>query len=252
MESSQNVINIWNEEIPYDNGEKAEMTIFLPEEKKSTGRAIIICPGGAYFCLAWGHEGIDWAPFFNQMGIAVFVLKYRMPKGNPKVPISDAEQAIKIVRKNAEKWKIDPKKVGIMGSSAGGHLASTIATHSTGDAKPDFQILFYPVITMDSSFAEFTSKKNLLGENPSNELVNLYSNELQVNKETPRAFITLSNDDTLVVPKNGVSYYLACNKQGVSASLHIYPTCGHGWGFRANFDYHLEMLRELKSWLQSF
>ena len=201
MESK--VINIWDDEIPFDNGEKAEMTIFLPEEKKSTGRAIIICPGGAYYFLAWEHEGIDWAPFFNQMGIAVFVLKYRMPKGNPKVPISDAEQAIKIVRKNAEKWKIDPKQVGIMGSSAGGHLASTIATHSKVDAKPDFHILFYPVITMDSSFAQQGSKKNLLGENPSKELINLYSNELHVNNETPRVFITLSNDDTLVVPKMG-------------------------------------------------
>ena len=250
MESK--VMNIWDGEIPFDNGEKAEMTIFLPEEKKSTGRAIIICPGGAYFFHAWEHEGIDWAPFFNQMGIAVFVLKYRMPKGNPKVPISDAEQAIKIVRKNAEKWKIDPKQVGIMGSSAGGHLASTIATHSKDDAKPDFHILFYPVITMDSSFAELGSKKNLLGENPDKELINLYSNELQVTKETSRVFITLSSDDTLVVPKNGVSYYLACNNNNVPASLHIYPSCGHGWGFRANFDFHLEMLRELKTWLESF
>ena len=249
MESK--VMNIWDGEIPFDNGEKAEMTIFLPE-KKSTGRAIIICPGGAYFFHAWEHEGIDWAPFFNQMGIAVFVLKYRMPKGNPKVPISDAEQAIKIVRKNAEKWKIDPKQVGIMGSSAGGHLASTIATHSKDDAKPDFHILCYPVITMDSSFAELGSKKNLLGENPDKELINLYSNELQVTKETSRVFITLSSDDTLVVPKNGVSYYLACNNNNVPASLHIYPTCGHGWGFSANFDFHLEMLRELKTWLENF
>ena len=228
------------------------MTIFLPEEKKSTGYAIIICPGGAYYFHAWEHEGTDWAPFFNQMGMAVFVLKYRMPKRNPKVPISDAEEAIKIVRKNAEKWKIDPKQVGIMGSSAGGYLASTIATHSIGDAKPDFHILFYPVITMDSSFTELYSKKNLLGENPNKELIDLYSNELQVNKETSRVFITLSNDETLVVPKNGVSYYLACNNNNVPASLHIYPTCGHGWGFRANFDFHLEMLRELKSWLENF
>ena len=159
---AQEVINIWNGKAPYDNGDKAELTIFLPSDK-STGRAIILCPGGGYDHLAFENEGTAWASFFNEQGIAAFILKYRMPKGNPLVPISDAEEAIKIVRKNAEKYKIDPDDVGIMGSSAGGHLASTIATHSKGDAKPNFHILFYPVITMDSSFTHLGSMKNLLG-----------------------------------------------------------------------------------------
>ena len=250
--SSQKVIDIWNENIPYDNGDKSEMTIYLSDAKKATGRAIIICPGGGYEYLAMDHEGYDWAPFFNQLGIAAFILKYRMPKGNYKVPISDAEEAIKIVRRNAKEWNIDPNQIGIMGSSAGGHLASTIATHSKGEAKPNFQILFYPVITMDPTFTHLGSMNNLIGEKPSNELINMFSNELQVTNETPRAFITLSDDDGLVVPKNSLKYYLACNANGVSASIHIYPTCGHGWGFRASFDYHLEMLGQLKSWLKSF
>ena len=250
--SSQTVIDIWNDHIPYDNGEKAEMTIFLPEAKKSTGRGIIICPGGGYQYLAMDHEGYDWAPFFNQQGIAAFILKYRMPKGNYKVPISDAEEAIKIVRNNAKNWNIDPNQIGIMGSSAGGHLASTIATHSKGEAKPNFHILFYPVITMDPTFTHLGSMNNLLGEKPTKELIDKFSNELQVTDDTPRGFITLSDDDGLVVPKNSIKYYLACNLHNVPITLHIYPTCGHGWGFRANFDFHLEMLRELKTWLNSF
>ena len=249
---SQEVINIWNGEIPYDNGDTAELTIFLPNANLATGRAIIICPGGGYDHLAFEKEGTNWASFFNEQGIAAFVLKYRMPKGNPLVPTSDAEEAIKIVRQNAKKYNIDPQQVGIMGSSAGGHLASTIATHSTGDAKPDFHILFYPVITMDSSFTHMGSKNNFLGQDPSEELVNKYSSELQVTKETPRVFIVLSNDDTGVPPKNGANYYMECNLKRVPAVLHIYPTGGHGWGSLETFAYHIEVRQELKSWLKSF
>ena len=215
-------------------------------------RAIIICPGGGYDHLAFENEGTDWAAYFNTQGIAAFVLKYRMPKGNPLVPISDAEEAIKIVRRNANEYNIDPNQVGIMGSSAGGHLASTIATHSTGDAKPDFHILFYPVITMDRSFTHLGSLNNFLGPNPSEELIKKYSNDLQISKDTPKVFIALSNDDGGVPPKNGANYYMECNLHGVSASLHIYPTGGHGWGYRSTFAYHLEVLQELKTWLDSF
>lgn len=198
------------------------------------------------------HEGSDWAPYFNQLGITVFVLKYRFPKGNYKVPVSDAEEAFKIIRRNAQKWKINPKDIGIMGFSAGGHLASTIATHSVGDAKPDFQILFYPVITMNPTFTHKGSMTNFLGKNPKQKMIDLYSNELQITNDTPRAFLALSNDDTAVPPKNGLNYYQECNNHGVPASIHIYPTGGHGWGYWASFDYHLEVLIELKKWLQSF
>ena len=192
------------------------------------------------------------APFFNEIGISVFILNYRLPKGDRRLPMSDAEEAIKFVRANADKFKINPEEVGIMGFSAGGHLASTIATHSEDDAKPDFQILFYPVITMEDSYTDAGSKKNFLGENPIQKLIEEFSNEKKVTKDTPRAFIILSNDDKTVPPSNGVNYYLECNKNKVSASLHIFPTGGHGWGFKTTFEYHEEVKEELKAWLNSF
>lgn len=235
-----------------DASDTARVFVYLPEETKSTGRAIVICPGGGYTHLAMDHEGKDWAPFFNNMGIAVVVLKYRMPHGDYRVPFEDAEEAMRLVRRNASQWGVDPAQVGIMGSSAGGHLASTIATHSKADAAPNFQILFYPVITMDLSFTHKGSHDNLLGEKPKKRLVQEYSNELQVTRATPRAFITLSDDDHVVLPSNGVNYYLECYRHDVPASLHVYPTGGHGWGIRTSFAFHIEMMQELRTWLESF
>ena len=249
---SQKVINLWNENVPYDNGEKAELTIYLPDSKRSNGRAIVICPGGGYSYVSMVNEGTNWVQYFNQQGISIFLLKYRMPKGNRYVPISDAEEAIKIVRRNAKEWNINPQNVGIMGFSAGGHLASTIATHSKGEAKPNFHILFYPVITMNPSYTHRGSMINFLGENPKSKLIEEYSNDLKVSNETSRVFLALSNDDRTVPAVNGANYYLQCNHHGVPASIHIYPTGGHGWGYKASFDFHLEVLRELKNWLNSF
>ena len=139
-----------------------------------------------------------------------------------------------------------------MGFSAGGHLASTIATHSLDDAKPDFQILFYPVITMEDSYTHRGSKNNFLGKNPIQKLIDEFSNDKKVTNDTPRVFITLTSDDKTVPPLNGVNYYLACNNKGVSASLHIFPTGGHGFGFKETFRYHQLVLDELKAWLKSF
>ena len=235
-----------------DAADKAELTVFLPKESRATGRAVVICPGGGYTHLAMQHEGTDWAPFFNQQGIAVIVLKYRMPRGNYRVPVSDAEEAIRFVRRNAASWHVNPNQVGIMGSSAGGHLASTVATQAKDDAKPSFQILFYPVITMDPSFTHRGSMVNFLGEKPSKKAIQQFSSDQQVTRVTPRAFIALSDDDHAVLPMNGANYYVECYRHDVPASLHIYPTGGHGWGYRASFDYHLEMLHELKAWLASF
>lgn len=253
--SAQEVVNLWPQEAPVasvDKNDKAELTVFLPEKKHATGRAIVICPGGGYGFLAMQHEGTDWAPFFNQMGIAVFVLKYRLPHGDSSVPMTDAEEAMRLVRRNAAQWNIDPEQVGIMGFSAGGHLASTVAVRSTGDAKANFQILFYPVITMDPSFTHRGSMVNLLGDKPHKRIIQDFSNELHVSRVTPRAFIALSDDDQTVQPVNGVNYYLECYRHDVEASLHVYPKGGHGWGYRASFDYHLEMLGELRTWLTSF
>lgn len=259
MTSAQQVINLWPNGAPNSNGDdsdKAELTVLLPDAKKATGRAIVCCPGGAYSHLAMQHEGTDWQWFFNNQGIALFVLKYRMPRGNYHVPISDAEEAIRVVRRNAKEWNINPNDVGIMGFSAGGHLASTIATHSKGEVKPDFQILFYPVITMVSGFTHKGSHDNFLGKDLSKKeqkrLEQEFSNDMQVTRATPRAFIALSDDDHGVLPSNGVNYYVECFRHDVPASLHVYPTGGHGWGYRESFPYHMEMLLELKAWLTTF
>lgn len=241
--------------LPYDDATsnfKPSMRIFLPPKEIATGRMVLALPGGGYGGLAYHHEGYDWADFFNEQGIALAVLKYRMPKGAREVPFSDAEEALRLLNINSEAWNINLNDIGIMGSSAGGHLASTIATHLKSEFRPDFQILFYPVITMDPTFTHMGSRKNLLGEDVSQELERQYSNEKQISPDTPRALILFSDDDTAVPSINGICYYLGLKENKVPASLHIYPSGGHGWGIRKDFKYHDEMLANLRSWLSSF
>ncbi|MBQ8155067.1 MAG: alpha/beta hydrolase [Prevotella sp.] len=252
-------MDLWPKGAPNNNGDekdKAELTVYLPDAKKATGRAVVCCPGGGYSHLAMDHEGHQWAAFFNNQGIALIVVKYRMPHGNYKIPISDAEEAMKTVRRNAVEWHIDRNNVGIMGFSAGGHLASTIATHSKADAAPNFQILFYPVITMDPAFTHKGSHDNFLGTDRSKKemkkLEHEYSNDIQVNRTTPRVFLALSDDDHAVPASNGFNYYSECYRHDVPASIHIYPTGGHGWGYRESFAFHYQMVFELKAWLESF
>ena len=246
---------LWPDGAPHSNGDdndQAMIRVYLPDKKVATGRAVVICPGGGYQHLAMDHEGYDWATFFNQEGIATIVLKYRMPHGDKRVPIEDAEEAIKLVRRNADNWNINPDDIGIMGSSAGGHLASTIATHAVKEAKPNFQILFYPVITMMPDITHKGSHDNFLGSDAKKKGEREYSNDSQVTRVTPRAWIALSDDDHTVLPANGVNYYTELYRHDVPASLHVYPSGGHGWGFRSSFKYHIEMLLELKAWLKSF
>ena len=252
-------MDLWPKGAPNNNGDekdKAELTVYLPDAKKATGRAVVCCPGGGYSHLAMDHEGHQWAAFFNNQGIALIVVKYRMPHGNYKIPISDAEEAMKTVRRNAVEWHIDRNNVGIMGFSAGGHLASTNATHSKADAAPNFQILFYPVITMDPAFTHKGSHDNFLGKDRSKKemkkLEHEYSNDIQVNRTTPRVFLALSDDDHAVPASNGFNYYSECYRHDVPASIHIYPTGGHGWGYRESFAFHYQMVFELKAWLESF
>ena len=243
-----------------DTNDHAEITVYLPDAKRATGRAVVCCPGGGYTHLAMDHEGHQWATFFNNQGIAFIVLKYRMPHGNRLIPISDAEEAMKTVRRHAAEWHVNTNDVGIMGFSAGGHLASTIATHASGDAAPNFQILFYPVITMDLGFTHKGSHDNFLGtftdgKKDQKELRRLeaeFSNELQVNRNTSRAFLALSDDDKAVPAANGFSYYQQLYKYDVPASIHIYPSGGHGWGYRESFPFHYNVIFELQAWLQSF
>lgn len=218
---------------------------------KPNGMAIIMCPGGGYARLAMNHEGHDMASWFNTMGITYVVLKYRMPNGHYEVPLSDAEQAIRLVREHAAEWSINPQRVGIMGASAGGHLATSLATlYSSDKTRPDFQILFYPVISMIKGVTHGGSRENLIGANPSQELELKYSLERQVSPRSPQAFIMLSSDDDTVPPINGIGYFLALRAQKVPASLHVYPTGGHGWGFRDNFTYKRQWTGELEKWLR--
>lgn len=233
--------------------EKPVMKVFLPKDELNTGRAIVACPGGSYLGHAIGHEGWDWAPFFNRQGITLIVLQYTLPAGDRTKPIGDAEAAIKMVRDSAEVWHINPASVGIMGSSAGGHLASTIATHTTDPAaRPDFQILFYPVISMDPARGHQLTYENFLGNGASQELVDLYSNEKQCTPQTPRALILTSDDDMINPALNAAAYYTALKAAGVPATLHIYPTGEHGWGCLQSFQHHTQMLDDITAWLQTF
>ena len=225
------------------------ITVYIPQNPN--GKAIIMCPGGGYGWLAMGHEGHDMAQWFNNQGITYVVLKYRLPQGDFNIPLKDADQAIRLVRMNSAKWGIDSSKVGIMGASAGGHLASTLATHySSKETRPDFQVLFYPVITMDPAYTHGGSRENLLGSSPSKELQDRFSNELQVTPDTPKAFIMLSSDDGAVPVKNSINYYSALLGNNVRASMHAYPDGGHGWGYGDGFIYKSQWMEELEKWLR--
>lgn len=224
------------------------ITVYTP--KNPTGKTVLMCPGGGYSHQASAHEGHDMADWYNAQGITYVVLKYRLPYGDNTIPLADAEQAMRILRKYSKELGVDPKKIGIAGASAGGHLASTLATHySSSETRPDFQILFYPVVSMDANKTHMGSRKNLLGENPSEDLVKLYSNELQVTPDTPKAFIILSSDDGAVPPANSIDYYTALLANKVKATLHAYPVGGHGWGFRDKFPYKRQWTGELEKWL---
>lgn len=226
-------------------------SITVYKANKPNGMAIIMCPGGGYARLAMNHEGHDMAPWLNAQGITYVVLKYRMPNSHYEVPLSDAEQAIRLVRQHAAEWGVRPDRIGIMGASAGGHLAASLATlYSSDETRPDFQILFYPVISMQPGITHGGSRQNLLGENPSQELENKYTLEKQVNKRTPQAFIMLSADDGAVPPANGIHYFEALLQHQVPATLHVYPTGGHGWGFRDAFTYKRQWTGELEKWLR--
>jgi len=204
---------------------KASYTVHLPA--KPNGAAVVICPGGGYGGLVVGGEGHGIARWLNDHGIAGIVLEYRLPAGHNEVPLLDAQKALTLTRAHAAEWKIDPKKVGIIGFSAGGHLAATAATHFTPENRPDFAILIYPVITM-SIGTHGGSKKNLLGATPSEELANFYSNEKQVTKDTPPTFLAHALDDKAVPIENSRLFHQACQAKGVPSKLLELPNGGHG------------------------
>lgn len=219
------------------------LTAYIAPREKATGAAVMICPGGGYGILAASHEGSDFAKWFNDRGISAFVLKYRLPneKGmehQHEVPLMDAMQGMQLIRQSAAKWNIDADKIGVMGFSAGGHLAATLSTHynmgpkANASAKPNFSILIYPVISLTPELAHGGSRDNLLGPEKSDELIRYYSNELQVSDQTPPAFLVHAMDDNGVPVENSIAYYLALKKQKIPAEMHLYPKGGHGYGMR--------------------
>jgi acetyl esterase/lipase len=211
------------------------LQVFLPPPGKANGTAVVICPGGGYLHLAFTHEGTDVARMLNDLGIAAFVLKYRLPNG----PLQDAQRAIQLVRERAGDWGINPARVGIMGFSAGGHLASTAGTHfnqavidnpANISLRPDFMILLYPVISFEDSIAHRGSRDNLIGLHPDAALIRKFSNELQVTAQTPPTFLVHAGDDKTVPVANSLHFYEALQANGVPAEMHIYPQGGHGFG----------------------
>jgi acetyl esterase/lipase len=258
LTAQDKVLKVWPNGAPNHNGmdkpeekydgvrvrnvSEAEMYVYLPEKEKNTGAAVVICPGGGYMIEAMDHEGYDMAKWLKSRGVAGIVLKYRLPYGHHEIPSGDARQALRIVRKNAEAWGIDPAKIGIAGSSAGGHLASTVGTRFDYGSKesedsferissrPDFMLLLYPVITFREEFGHMGSRKNLIGEGNDWKMVEEYSNELHVTPQTPPTFLVLADDDKGVVPRNSVEFYLALKENNVPAEMHIFAEGNHGFG----------------------
>ncbi|MCK5922838.1 MAG: alpha/beta hydrolase [Methylococcales bacterium] len=227
----------------YKGATTPTLEIVLPKNERKLTPAVVICPGGGYVRQVYRKEGTDIAKVYIEHGVAAFILKYRIPNDQTMADksigaLQDAQQAIKLVRQNAAKWKVDPSKIGIMGFSAGGHLASSAATHFKKDyipnpdkisLRPDFAILVYPVISMIDGITHVGSKENLLGKAPSDSIVKLFSNELQIDKDTPPTWITHAGDDNAVPVANSVRYYNALIKNGVPAEMHLYPEGGHGF-----------------------
>jgi acetyl esterase/lipase len=236
---------LWSSDAPGAKGkEPGDIPgVYVYRADKGNGAAVVVCPGGGYTGLAMNHEGVQIADWLNAQGITAVVLKYRLgPKYNHPVELGDAQRAIRFVRAYAEKLKIDPKRVGILGFSAGGHLASASGTHfdsGVKDAKdtidrlscrPDFMVLLYPVITFSGPYTHIGSRNNLLGKNPDPKLIELLSNEKQVTKDTPPTFLVHTSEDSGVRPENSVLFYLALKKNNVPAELHIYEKGRHGLG----------------------
>lgn len=231
-----------------------DMEVYLPTEETNIKVAVIACPGGSYSSHA-SHEGAVWAPYFNELGVAFAVLKYTLPAGDPSKPIGDMETALTILNEMADKWLIDKNKIGVMGFSAGGHLACFAATASeySSEIRPDFQILVYPVTTM-STGTHAGSRTNFLGADASNEEMMLYSNELWVSSDTPKAFITYAKSETVVPPaSNGKAFYNAMIKAGAKAELLELVGTKHGW-HHDNAEHETTYLQPMKArltpWLQ--
>ncbi len=247
------------------NVTKPSITVYKPE--KPNGTSVIICPGGGYHILAIDHEGVDVAKMFNEAGVTAFVLKYRLPSTENLLevkeigPLMDAQQAIRLVRSRAKEFGVKPDRIGIMGFSAGGHVASTAGTHFEKpvgswkgrpdvSVRPDFMILLYPVITMDPAFTHMGSHDALIGKKPTPELETEYSNEKQITAKTPPTFLVHAADDKAVPVNNSISFFQALQKNEVPAELHVYPKGGHGFGMN-NKTTPDQWTERLKNWMST-
>lgn len=262
LQAQSKTVKLWPDKVPGATKEKSywpkpdeqerciskisdpEMEVFLPPKEKANGSAVLIFPGGGYQVVCLHHEGYDLAKWFADRGVAGIVLKYRLPsdeimKNKTIGPLQDAQEAMRVIRRNAAEWNINPEKIGVMGFSAGGHLASTLSTHYNEkvyeskdniSARPNFSVLIYPVISFNESFTHMGSRINLLGNNPEAKMVEHFSNELQVKQDTPPAFLVHSSDDEAVPVANSLRYFEALQKNKVPAEMHIYEKGGHGYG----------------------
>jgi len=234
------------------NISEPRMYYYAAPKEKASGTAVLICPGGGYMGVSVIKEGEDIAKWFNDLGVTAFVLYYRMPNGHTTIPLTDAQTALGIIQEHAKEWNIDKTKVGIMGFSAGGHLASTVGTHFKAKLqRPAFMILGYPVVTMKKELTHGGSRKNLIGENPTAKIENLYSNELQVTKNTPPTFIVHSRDDKVVPIENSIQLYKALQAKKVVAELDTFAVGGHGFGMRKHGIPADNWPELLKTWLKN-
>ena len=256
------MFNLWPDGAPTDNGltgeevdngthslniTKPTLAVFLPQNPN--GLAILVCPGGGYSSVWDRTEGYANSKWYTDQGIVYAVLKYRLPNGHKEVPLDDVHEAMRVLKSHAAEYGF--KKLGILGCSAGGHLASMAATHFTKpEERPDFQILHYPVISADPAIAHMGSIINLLGRNAPKVLIEEYSNEKQVTADTPPAFIMANSDDRVVPCENSIRYYEALRAHHVPAALHIYPVGGHGWTDHLDFEYRDAWMRDLSIWLK--
>lgn len=257
------MFDIWPNGAPTDNGltgeeqdfgnhvanvTKPTLAVFLPS--KPNGLAILVCPGGGYSSVWDKTEGYANSKWYTDRGIVYVVIKYRLPNGHHEVPLDDVHEAMRILKSHAAEYGFT--KLGIAGCSAGGHLATMAATHYTKpEERPDFQVLFYPVVSSDPAIAHMGSIINLLGRNAPKAIVEEYSNEKQVTADTPPAFIMANSDDRVVPCENSIRYYEALRAHGVPAALHIYPVGGHGWADHLDFPYREAWLQDLGIWLDS-
>jgi acetyl esterase/lipase len=245
------------------DADKPTLTPYLAPTGRGVGTAVIVCPGGGYGALATDKEGTQFAQWFNSIGVTAFVLKYRLgPKYHHPIELGDAQRAIRMVRARADEFRVQPDRIGIMGFSAGGHLASSAGTHMetvnavAGDpidkasSRPDFLILGYPVISFTTSYVHKGSMRNLLGDNPDPKLAELMSNELQVTPQTPPTFLFHTNGDTGVPPENSVLFYMALRKAGVPAEMHIYERGPHGVGLAQTDEALSTWPGRLAAWLR--